>query len=261
MARSVTARAAARGFPVFGGSGVTGQGALPDSTLPSGTPPGSPTAQWSDPNTDPASVGATLTPPEEFVDGGSLWGLGAALNPDDTPGGHAAPMADPTLPRWEYYAEADATHADEFSGHRLRRRPGTLETFGQREDLAAGSPPGPLQPLAGQIRSMGRLDGVQGYGGGADGPGGVNAHMPLTVQDTEYPGPEGHRVFVSAAEKPFLTSDAVQFIATAPELPPFTGVYDAPRTSVLAQGVIAPDSPLQGQPVAPGSGVLPLMWG
>ena len=257
MARSVTARAAARGFPVFGGSGVTGQGALPDSTLPSGTPPGSPTAQWSDPNTDPASVGATLTPPEEFVDGGSLWGLGAALNPDDTPGGHAAPMADPTLPRWEYYAEADATHADEFSGHRLRRHPGTLETFGQREDLAAGSPPGPLQPLAGQIRSMGRLDAVQGYGGGADGPGGVNAHMPLTVQDTEYPGPEGNRVFVSAAEKPFLTSDAVQFIATAPSSPRSPACTTRPAPASWPRASSRPTRPCRASTSPPPPGCCP----
>jgi hypothetical protein len=100
---------------------------------------------------------------------------------------------------------------------------------------------------------------VQGYGGGANGVNGTNEYMPLTVQDTTYPGPEGQRVFLNAAEKPFLTSDAVQFIANAPELPPFTGVYDAPRTSVLAQDVIAADSPAQGPPVpATPSGLLPL---
>lgn len=261
MAQSVAARAAARGFPVFDVGGQTGQGALPDSTLPAGIPPGSPTSTWSDPNVDPASVGATLVPPEEFVDGGTLWGLGGALKPDNTPDTHAAPMADSTLPTAEYYLEADATHAGEFNGARIRHHPGTLAAFGQREDLAAGSPAGPLQPLTGQIRSMGRFDGVQGYGGGADGPGGVNAHMPLTVQDTTYPGPEGQRTFVSAAEVPFLTTDALQFIATAPELPPFTGVYNAPNSSVLAQDVIAADVPAQGPAVGSGSGLQPLMYG
>jgi hypothetical protein len=261
MAQSLQARVAARGYPVFDVSGQSGQGTLPDSTLPAGIPPGSPTSTWTDPNTDPASVAASQTPPEEYVQGATLWGLPAAANPDDTPRTHAAPLADPTLPVGEYYEEADATHADEFNGWRLRHRPGTLMKFGQSEDIASGSPPGPLQPLSGQIRSMGRYDGVQGYGGGGDGPGGTNQYMPLAVQDTAFPGPEGQVTFVNAAETPFLVPDTFQFIASAPELPPFTGVYDAPRTSVLAQDVIAADTPLQGAPVgaAPG-GLMPLMW-
>jgi len=260
MARSVQARAARRGYPVYSLAGQAGQGTLPDSTLPSGTPPGSPTSAWTDPNTDPASVGAVLPAPEAYVHSG-LWGLAGAPNPDDTPRTHAAPLADPTLPLAEYYAEADATHAAVFNGVELRHHPGTLAVFGQSGDLAAGSPDGPLQRLAGQIRSMGRFDGVQGYGGGGRGVNGTNEHMPLTVQDTSYPGPEGNPVFVNAAEKPFLTSDAVQFIASAPELPAFVGVYDAPRTSVLAQDIITADSPAQG-PAVPAalSGLQPLMW-
>ena len=260
MARSIQARVAARGYPAFNLAGQTGEGTLPDSTLPSGIPPGSPMSPWADPNTDPASVGAVLPAPESYVHSG-LWGLSGSPNPDDTPRTHAAPLADPTLPLPEYWAEADATHAATFNGVQLRRHPGTLAEFGQSEDLAAGSPDGPLQRLSGQIRSMGRFDGVQGYGGGAGGVNGTNEHMPLTVQDISYPGPEGNPVFVNAAEKPFLTTDAVQFIASAPELPPFTGVYDAPRTSVLAQDIITADSPAQGPavPAAP-SGLQPLMW-
>jgi hypothetical protein len=260
MAQTLQARVAQRGFPVFDTSGQSGQGTLPDSTLPAGIPPGSPTSAWTDPNVDPASVGATLPPPAEYVHGGRLWGLPGAVNPSDTPLTHAAPLADPTLPVGEYYAEADATHADDFNGWQLRRHPATLAEFGQNEDIASGSPPGPLQPLSGQIRSMGRYDGVQGYGGGGDGPGGTNAHMPLAVQDTAFPGPEGQRTFVSAAEVPFLTSDAFQFIAAAPELPPFTGVYDAPRSTVLAQDVIGADTPAQGAAVAAAGGLQPLMW-
>ena len=262
MAQSLQARVAARGYPVFDVAGQSGQGTLPDSTLPSGIPPGSPTSTWTDPNVDPASVGATATPPEEYVQGGTLWGLPGFANPDDTPRTHAAPFADPTLPLGEYWAQADAAHADTFDGVMLRHSPGTLLEFGQSEDVIPGSPDGPLQRLTGQIRSMGRFDGVQGYGGGANGVNGTNEHMPLTVQDTTFPGPEGQRVFVNAAEKPFLTTDAVQFIATAPELPPFTGVYDAPRTSVLAQQITQADSPAQGRSVsAAPSGLQPLMWG
>jgi hypothetical protein len=261
MAQSLQARVAARGYPVFDLAGQSGQGTLPDSTLPGGIPPGSPTSTWTDPNVDPASVGATLTAPEEYVQGASLWGLPAALNPSDTPETHAAPFADPTLPLPEYYEQADAAHAGEFNGWQLRREPGTLTAFGQKEDLAPGSPAGPLQPLSGQIRSMGRFDGVQGYGGGGDGPGGTNAHMPLTVQDTSYPGPEGHPTFLNAAEVPFLTSDAFQFIAAEPALPVFTGVYDAPNSTVSAQDVIAADTPLQGAPVtSQPSGLLPIGW-
>lgn len=263
MAQSVQARVAARGYPVFDVAGQTGQGTLPDSTLPGGIGPGSPTSTWTDPNVDPASVGATLVPPEEYVQGGSLWGLSGAPNPDDTPRTHAAPLADSTLPLPEYFAEADAAHAQNFNGAVLRHRPGTLLAFGQSEDIAPGSPDGPLQRLDGQVRSMGRFDGVQGYGGGAGGVNGTNQYMPLTVNDISFPGPEGNPTFVNAAEKPFLTTDAVQFIASAPELPPFTGVYDAPRTSVLAQDVIAADSPLQGRPVAAAqSGLMPAgFWG
>jgi hypothetical protein len=246
---------------VFNAAGQTGEGTLPDSTLPSGIAPGSPTSTWADPNVDPASVGAVLVPPEEYVQGASLWGLSGAMNPDDTPRTHAAPFADSTLPLPEYYLEADAAHAQNFDGVQERHRPGTLLAFGQAEDIAPGSPDGPLQRLTGQVRSMGRFDGVQGYGGGAGGVNGTNEHMPLTVNDISYPGPEGGRVFLNAAEKPFLTSDAVQFIASAPELPPFTGVYDAPRTSVLAQDVITADSPAQGPSVAAAtSGLQPLMW-
>lgn len=260
MAQTLQARTAARGFPVFDTSGQSGQGTQPDSTLPSGIPPGSPTSTWTDPNVDPASVGATLAPPEEYILGQMAWGLPASPNPDDTSESHAAPMADSTLPAGEYFAEVDATHSDEFNGWKIRHRPGTLLRFGQAGQLTAGSPAGPLQPLTGQIRSMGRLDGVQGYGGGADGPGGTNATMPLTVQDTQYPGPEGHVTFVSAGEVPFLVAETDQFIAAAPELPAFTGVYDAPNSSVLAQNVITGDSPLTGAPVGAGGGLLPL-WG
>lgn len=261
MAQTLQARVARRGFPVFDTAGQSGQGTLPDSTLPAGIPPGSPTSTWTDPNTDPGSVAAQLPEPEAYVQGAVLWGLPGAPDPSDTPLSHAAPLADPTLPVGEYYAEADATHEGEFNGWRLRRHPANLAVFGQSEDLAAGSPPGPLQPLTGQVRSMGRFDGVQGYGGGAGGVNGTNEHMPLTVQDTAYPGPEGQVTFVSAGEVPLLTADAVQFIATAPELPPFTGVYDAPRTTVLAQDVISADTPAQGPAVPPGSGGLqPLMW-
>jgi hypothetical protein len=260
MAQSVQARVAARGYPVFNLAGQTGEGALPDSTLPSGAAPGAPVAPWSDPNVDPASVAAILPAPETYVNAG-LWGLAGTVNPDDTPRTHAAPFADSTLPEWEYYEEADAAHAGTFDGARLRHRPGTLLEFGQAEDIASGSPAGPLQATTGQVRSMGRFDGVQGYGGGAGGVNGTNQYMPLTVNDISFPGPEGNRVFVNAAEKPFLTTDAVQFIATAPELPPFTGVYDAPLTTVSAQDVITADTGLQGAPVTPASaGLQPLMW-
>jgi hypothetical protein len=260
VAQTLQARVAQRGYPVFDTSGQSGQGTLPDSTLSAGIPPGSPTSTWTDPNVDPASVAAQLPPPADYVQGSVLWGLPGAANPSDTPLTHAAPMADPTLPLGEYYAETDATHAGEFNGWDLRQHAGTLLSFGQSEDLAPGSPAGPLQPLTGQIRTMGRFDGVQGYGGGGDGPGGTNQYMPLTVQDTSYPGPEGQVTFVSAAEVPFLVADPFQFIAAEPSLPPFTGVYDAPRTSVLAQDVISADTPAQGPPVGAGSGLQPLMW-
>lgn len=271
MARSVQERVAARGFPVFDISGQSGQGALPDSTLPSGQLTGQPTAAWTDPNVDLASVPATIPPPEEYVLGQVLWGLPGAAKPDDTPRTHAAPIADPTL-AWQdgarknsagieaYNAELEAAHGPVFDGVSIRRHPGTLPQFPFRQDTAQGSPAGPLQPLTGQIRAMGGYDAVQGYGGGGDGPGGTNAHMPLTVNDLEFPGHTYTNVFLNAAEKPFSVAIADQFIATAPELPVFTGVYDAPTTSVLAQDTVASDTPATGPAVSQSSGLLPA-WG
>ncbi|HEY1622122.1 MAG TPA: hypothetical protein VGG25_31180 [Streptosporangiaceae bacterium] len=261
MATTLQARVAARGFPVFDVSGQSGQGTLPDSTLPSGQSPGDPTATWTDPNTDPASVPATLAAPEEYVLGQMAWGLPGAANPDDTPGTHAAPFADPTLPVGEYFAEADAAHADEFDGWKLRRAPATLARMQFGQQTAAGSPAGPLQPLTGQIRSNAGFDGVQGYGGGADGVNGTNATMPLTVNDIQFPG-SLYYPFVNAAEVPFLDAIPDQFIAAAPELPPFTGVYDAPNSAVLAQDPVTGDTPATGPAVADASsGALLPLWG
>lgn len=255
-------RVAARGFPVVNIAGQSGQGALPDSTLPAAqVPPGSPTASWTDPNTDPASVAASLPPPEAYVTTDTLWGLSGAVNPDNTPRTHAAPVADQTLPPGEANAELEATHAPEFTGVQIRQHPPVLRSFDFGQQLTQGSPPGPLQPLSGQIRSMAGYDGVQGYGGGGDGEGGTNATMPLTTLDRQFPGETYHGVFLNAAEVPFLSADAVQYIAAAPELPQWMGGgFDVPTASVSAQDVTVADSPAQGPALPATTGLLP-SWG
>lgn len=272
MAQSVTQRAAKRGFPVFSASGQSGQGALQDSTAP---PPaaGLPTATWVNPASDPGSVPATLPPPEEYALGLTMWGLPGAANPDNNPKSapdqyspagntHAAPFADPSLPVGEYFAEADAAHADIFTGPAVRNDIGTVTQFGLHRSLTEGNSPLTQQKLTGPIRANAGFDGVQGYGGGGPGPGGTN--LPeLTVEERDYPG-QTYTTFVSAAEVPFLTTDAVQFIAYAPELPPFTGVYDAPTADVSAQDVTTTDTPAQGRPLAPAPAsyaYVPGFWG
>lgn len=272
MAQPVIQRAAQRGFPVWDVSGQSGQGALQDSTAP---PPvaGLPTATWTDPNQDPASQPAILPPPEEFMLGLTLWGLPGALNPDDNPKSapdpgspegntHAAPFADPSLPVGEYFAEADAAHAGVFTSPEVRRDIGTVAEFGLQRSLTEGNDTTNLQKLTGQIRSNAGLDGQQGYGGGGPGPLGTN--LPeLTVEARDYPG-ETYTTFLNAAEVPLLVAVPDQFIATAPELPPFTGVYDGPTANVSAQDVTSTDTPAQGpalQPAAQGYVYVPGFWG
>lgn len=272
MAQSVVQRAAQRGFPVFGANGLSGQGALQDSTAP---PPaaGLPTSTWVNPVNDPGSVPASLPPPEEFTLGLTLWGLPAAQNPDNNPksapdqfspegNSHAAPFADPSLPVGEYFAEADAAHADVFTGPDVRNDIGTLTRFGLQRSLIEGNGETILQKLTGQVRTNAGMDGQQGYGGGGPGPGGTN--LPeLTVEERDYPG-ETYTTFVNAAEVPFLSAEADQFIAYAPELPTFTGVYDVPTANVSAQAAVIADAPAQGHPLpqaAQGYTYVPGFWG
>jgi hypothetical protein len=246
MVQSLQARVSGRGFPVFDFAGQTGQGALPDSTAPPWVA-GLPNAPWTDPNTDPASVPATLSPPQEYVLGLSLWGLPAAANPDDTPRTHAAPFADPAQLA---AGEDDGTHSALFNGPAVRQ-PVSLGTFAESRVEGQGSAADTLQPLTGQIRSMAGYDAVQGYGGGGPGPGGVNTPQGPTTDQMTFGGYTYHDVMVNAAEVQFLVPSADQFIATAPELPPYTATFDAPTTSVMAQNVIAADVPAQGPPLAP----------
>lgn len=246
MAQPIAARAAQRGFPVFNFAGQTGQGALPDSTAPPQVV-GLPTAPWTDPNNDPASVPAALPAPQGYVLSQPLWGLPAAGNPDNTPRTHAAPFADPAQLA---VGDDNGTHAPVFNGPAVRQ-PVTSPTMLQGRVGGQGSSADTLQPLTGQIRSMGGYDAVQGYGGGGPGPGGVNTPQgPATDQQT-FGGYTYHDLMVSAAEVPFLVPEATQFIVTAPEFPPYAPSFDAPTTTVQAQNVVTADTPATGPPLAP----------
>jgi hypothetical protein len=261
MARPLYERVAARGFPVANFSGQSGEGALQDATAPPGKA-GLPHEGWTDPNNDPASQPATVPPPEMYVLGGTMWGLPGAASPDNTPRTHAAPIADPTAPEAVYIAEATAAHAPMFTGVAERQHPGTLTRWRQGRQSGQGSSADTLQPLTGQIRAQGGLDAVQGYGGGGPGPGGVNEPQGPATDLAEWPGETYHNVFVSAAEVPLIVPSADQFIATAPELPPYMPTYDVPTASVKAQDVTATDIPAQGPPVGSGPvGMLPGVWG
>jgi hypothetical protein len=250
MPQSIYARTAARGFPAYNYGGQSGQGALPDSTaLPASA--GLPDAPWTDPNNDPGSVPATLPLPEEFQLGLTMWGLPGAINPDNTPRTHAAPHADPTAPVGVYVAEADAAHGPIFTGI-AERQPVTLPDMRQGRTGGQGSSADTLQPLTGQIRSQAGFDAVQGYGGGGPGPGGVNDPQGPTTDLMTFAGETYHNVIVSAAEKPFLSTDAVQFIASAPELPPYMPTFDVPTANVSEQATVGTDSPAQGPALGQG---------
>jgi hypothetical protein len=253
MAQSVTARAAARGFPVWDYGGQTGQGALPDSTARPATA-GLPVAPWRDPNSDPGSVPAVLPPPQEYQLGLTMWGLPAAANPDNTPRTHAAPMADDARLA---AGEDDGTHAPVFTGV-AERQPQTSGHMRQGRTGGQGSTADTLQPLTGQIRAQAGYDAVQGYGGGGPGPGGVNDPQGPATDLTTFGG-EVYRgsagTFVSAGEVPFLTAGADQFIPSvsgAPEFPGYMPTWDAPTSSVSAQDVTGVDTPAQGPPAGQG---------
>lgn len=258
MPQNVYARAAKRGFPVFDMSGQSGQGALQDSTAPP-QEVGLPTAEWTDPNLDPGYVATGTPPPEEFQLGLTLWGLPAAADPDNTPRGHAAPVADPTLPIGEYYGEADATHAQQFTGVALTRPSwdgswiGSQKQFGFDQQLSEGNGETLLVAAPDQLRGNAPFDGVQGFGGGGPGPGGTN--LPeLTTLQRDFPGPEGGGVqaFVSANEVPFLVAVPDQFIPTDTALGTWYSNYDSPTTDINAQDPVGSDTPAQGPPLSSG---------
>lgn len=250
MPRSLQARVAGRGYPVFDASGQSGVGRLPDSTLPTGLQAGSSDPAWQDPNIDPGWLPATLPAPDPFITGG-MFGLPGGWKVDDTPRTHAAPMADLTLPDNEGAIEADAAHEALFNGPAVRRDVGTQASlrFGQQllegngQTLLAGG-------LPGQLRGNAPFDGVQGYGGGGRGPGGTN--LPeLTTLDRQFGGETYHNTFVSAAEVPRYDVAAIQFVPSElAQAPWLGGNYDVPTASNAPQQVIPADVPAQGTPWA-----------
>lgn len=248
MPQSVQARAAARGFPVLNTGGQTGTGALPDSTLPSGPAAGTESQAWSNPNVDPASVGAQLASPDPFVISG-MYGLPGGSNPDNTPRTHAAPMYDPTLPRGIDYIEADATHAPVFNGVAVRHDVPKVTSMQFSQQLEEGNGEAAIDKVTGQLRANAGFDGQQGYGGGGPGPGGTN--LPeLTVLDRQFPG-ETYKTFVNAAEVPRRDAEAVQFIPSDLSMSPWTGGgYNVPTSTTAQQNIIPADVPAQGPPTA-----------
>lgn len=250
-AQSLYARVAARGFPVFDLGGQSGQGTLPDSTQPGNSGPGEPSGTWTAPNVDTGSVATGLAAPAEFISGG-LWGLSGAMNPDLTPRTHAAPFADPTLPVGLYYEEADAAHAFTLGGPEERRNVGTVKQFRLEHLTASGGSASDQQPITGPMRALAGYDAVQGYGGGGDGPGGVNGTMPLTVDQRSYPG-ELYRAFVDAAEVDMVVPEAAQFIPNEPSMFPWRGgLFNSPTSTVRAQDPVTADVPAQGPAVGTG---------
>jgi hypothetical protein len=245
MAGGLYQRVAARGFPSSVAAGMTGAGALESQGGP-----------YDPAHGDTSSTGTTTQTLEGFRAEGAApvaveliegtWGLPGTLHdPDRTPRTHAAPV-----PEWAgNYNDGDAMsrvredstliHSVDFgalAGHTqvdgVASTPmDTWEEGGTGETAA--------QQLAGQIRYMGGYDGQQGYGGGADGPGGTNSHGFADVRRSYLRLTEPQpMIYIDPAERPFIVPQASGSFIPADQVQgpePFESYWDA--------GDVTPDPP------------------
>lgn len=153
-------------------------------------------------------------------------GPGERFDPDQTPGygpgtfrTHAAPA-----PGWAgsyhddealdvLHGNSRRIHAADFGGRKLQdfgplQGPGAVELPmdpSSTEDYGDSNQP----PLTGAQRVLGGRDSVQGYGGGADGPGGVNSYGYAAVKANRL-GVTGNMVmaYLEPSERPFRVPQA-----------------------------------------------------
>jgi hypothetical protein len=157
---------------------------------------------------------------------GDYPGPGTLLDPDQTPGygpgtyrTHAGPV-----PGWAgSYHDHEAIaqlHDNSRDIHAVNFGAPLLQDFGPgqspggtvlpmdpsgTEDYGASN----QAPLSGAQRVLGGYDGVQGYGGGGSGPGGVNGYGLGSVK-ADHPNISGNVVnaYLDPAERPFIVPQA-----------------------------------------------------
>jgi hypothetical protein len=204
-------RIAARGLHSAVADGLTGSGALDSQGGPTDPAHGeniTETGQYSTlPGYLPEGPADVSVP---LLEG--TWGIsGAGENPDQTPQTHAAPVPgwagsykDPAL--LEMHDRSAEIHAIDFGA--LARRTQSPRAIAEPDldvEHIASQGEVPLDPVTGQLRAMGHYDGVQGYGGGADGPGGTNSYGFSDVRRTRITA-NGHQpmAYLDPAERPYI---------------------------------------------------------
>lgn len=208
-------RVASRGMRSSVADGLTGSGAVASQGGPTDPAHGENLTETGQYSTLPGYLPegpADLSIP--LLEG--TWGIsGAGENPDQTPNTHAAPVPgwagsykDPAL--LVMHDNSAEIHAQDFGA--LARRTQSPRAIAE-PDLEVmhinSEGENTLQPLTGQIRRMGGYDATQGYGGGADGPGGVNSHGFAEVRRTRVTA-NGHQpmAYLDPAERPFYVPQA-----------------------------------------------------
>lgn len=168
MAAGLYQRVVARGFPSNAAAGLTGAGALESQGGPTDPAHGQSLVDargGAIPGYEPEGVA-----PVQILIGTSAFGLPGAVDPDQTPGTHAAPW-----PGWAgSYSDPDLLvmhensveiHGADFGA--LARRVHSANALGKEPqyDQWSSNDPGESiqQPLTGQIQAMGGYDRVQGY--------------------------------------------------------------------------------------------------
>lgn len=254
MAASLYSRVLARGFPpppaysdspeVVGASALASQGGPADPAHGENVWGPSPSTLTGFSLEGPGAVSVTVL--------GDLPGPGSPSDPNQSPGygpgtfrSHAAPWPQPVL--GQHDLEATAARAQESMDIHAVNFGGLL-----LQDFMPGQSPGDVilpmnpsgtedygdsnqAPLSGAQRVLGGRDSVQGYGGGGDGPGGVNAYGYSSVRADHlnisgnvvnaYLDPAERPFFVPQAAGTYIPTDAV----TGPE--PFASFFAADGVS------------------------------
>lgn len=213
MATGLYARVGKR-FPNSAVAGQTGAGAL-ESQGGSYNPAHGQDVTGDVSSTLPGFQPEPVAEPDVLILDGAF-GLPGGTNPDETPDTHAAPF-----PGWAgSYApseELDALHQSSMDIHSadfgaLDPRMNSSDAEAQPDfDIGQVDSPGAsvLQPVGGQLRFMGGFDATQGYGGGADGPGGTNSYGFANVKRTYIRGANPQPMsYLDPAERPFIVPQA-----------------------------------------------------
>jgi hypothetical protein len=199
------------------------------------------------------------------------WGIsGSGENPDQTPRTHAAPVpgwagsyADPAL--LDVHGNSAEIHAVDFGAlaPRMHSPAAAAEPALDIQRIASGGEV-PLDRVSGQLRAMGGYDGTQGYGGGADGPGGTNSYGFSDVRRTRITATDPQPMsYLDPAERPFIVPQA------SGAFTPTDAVWGpAPAGTYLDAGNInsTPPSPYEAPPdpataaAAPAGGAVSAGW-